>query len=147
VVGLTSLVNRKADEAATLAVSSRFRGNLARGGTGFDIHGGGGGQGGAIFTWGESAAIASCMFQNNRAIGGAGGAASDGGGGLGGAIQSIDGGLQISRSAVTKNRALGSTGWGGGIYLTPNSGTVQIRQTVVTQNIASTEGNNIYGQA
>jgi hypothetical protein len=174
-------------EGSTLAVSgSRFRGNLARGGAGFDINGGGGGQGGAIFSWGDSAAITSCMFQHNRAIGGAGGVASDGGGGLGGAIQSIDGGLQISRSTFTnslaqggaaaagqtaggaaggavhcnpssallmtgstvkKNRALGSTGRGGGIYLAPNSGTGQIRQTVVAQNIASTEGNNIYGQA
>jgi hypothetical protein len=108
---------------------------------------GGGGLGGAIQSIDGGLQISRSTFTTSLAHGGAAAAGQTEGGAAGGAIHCNPSSvLSMTGSTVKKNRALGSTGWGGGIYLEPNSGTAQIRRSVVAQNIASTEGNNIYGQ-
>ncbi|NCX99897.1 MAG: hypothetical protein EBX35_15325, partial [Planctomycetia bacterium] len=132
-------------ESAAIA-SCVFTNNLAIGGADGAASDGGDGLGGAIQSVDGDLQISRSTFTNSLAQGGAAFAGQTAGGAAGGAVHcNPSSALSMTGSTVKKNRALGSTGRGGGIFLEPDSGVAQIRQTVVAQNIASTEGNDIYG--
>jgi len=123
-----------------------FEGNQAVGGAGGASSNGGGGLGGGIQSVQGGLQITGSAFTTNVAQGGAASAGNAAGTAAGGAIYADPAGtMSMMASTVKKNRALGSTGRGGGVYLQPDTGAGQITKSVVTKNIASTEGNDIYG--
>jgi hypothetical protein len=126
--------------------SSVFSRDRALGGVGGSGANGGGALGGAIQNTDAILRITKCTCDSNSALAGAQGAGGTGGEAQGGAIQSDQAnGVFLIACTVTRNRALGTIGKGGGIYLEPDTGMAQIKVSTVKKNVASTEGNDIYG--
>lgn len=130
-------------ERETPSPGSRTTSELA--GPGGASSNGGGGLGGGIQSVDGGLQISGSTFANRLAQGGTAATGNTAGIAAGGGIHTdTASSLVRTASTVKKSRALGSTGRGGSIDLEPGSGTGQIRQTVITQNVASTAGNNIY---
>jgi photosystem II stability/assembly factor-like uncharacterized protein len=128
---------------------SLFQSNQATGGLGGESSSGGGAVGGGLFYDGlaEGLDLTSCTFGHNDADGGAASPGNDMGEAAGGGVWADPAeSLQMTGCVVHENHAYGATGRGGGVFLEDKgSGSAILRWSDVTENLASTEGNDIFG--
>jgi len=105
-------------------------------------------MGGGIYMSGGTLSINSSTIADNEAIGGSSGGFGDGyaGNGYGGGLYIAGGAVSINNSTLADNQALGGAGNGGGIYNAAGPAALQMYDTVLADNSATTAGADLDGR-
>lgn len=129
---------------------SVLAGNRAYGSLNYNIREGGSGYGGGIYNDGGTVTLTGCALVTNSAVGAAAG--YTGGHGYGGAIYA-GGAVTLRSCTLADNQALMGSGGlggpylgeGGGLYLEDGAPVVNVDNTVIARNAASTAGPDCRG--